>query len=92
MSYEIALQIEQEQNTANLLVGEGLFDEGRTDGAFGYRARYADEIYLLGYIAGVQELPRHKDGQINYGPSPDINLHADPKSYDRWVLSRDEEF
>lgn len=40
--------------------------EGETDGAFGYRPRYADEDYLLGYCDGIKQLKTDTNSKILY--------------------------
>lgn len=40
--------------------------EGETDGAFGYKPRYADEDYLLGYCYGIKFLKTDSTGKILY--------------------------
>lgn len=39
---------------------------GETDGAFGYRPRYADEDYLIGYCYGIKFLLTDESGKIIY--------------------------
>lgn len=68
MTYEDALYFEQEQYRANLQAGEEFYQEGKADGAFGYPAQYADDTYLMGYCAGLKELPIEKDGRIKRFP------------------------
>jgi hypothetical protein len=68
MTYEEYLDFEQEQYRANLQAGEEQFDEGKADGAFGYMPQYADDTYLMGYCAGVKQLPIEPDGRIKRFP------------------------
>ncbi len=89
MPYELALELEQEQHEANKQAREDQRLNGQTDGAFGYKPQYADEAYLEGYCLGIKELPKHRNGLIDYRPQ---NVYADPGSYDKWVLMRDDEF
>jgi hypothetical protein len=47
---------------------EAVHQEGKKDGAAGHKPRYADPVYLEGYIAGVKQLPVEKEtGLIDYG-------------------------
>jgi hypothetical protein len=42
------------------------YDEGRDDASGGRLARWADEAYLSGYVAGLKELPKNPDGTLKH--------------------------
>lgn len=85
MPPEILLELDQERREAELADQENEFYSGKTDAAFGCKPVYANEPYLMGYVAGIQELPRLADGRIDW------SYHTQHQS-DYGVFSPDEEF
>lgn len=65
--YEIE-QADQRRIEAQDVVAQDLYLDGMTDATSGDKAQRIEEPYLLGYCAGLKQLPC-KDGRIQY-PSP----------------------
>jgi hypothetical protein len=65
---------------------------GATDAAFGELPQYANEAYLLGYVAQIKDLPRDDTGKVQHKPQQfycwtegyhgERLLGGDPNDYD----------
>ena len=81
MTYEqIEEMISAENDRMDQAIAETAYREGSTDAGVGQPPRYADEAYLLGYMATIQLLPKDAlSGRIQYrriiGDSPDPDFY-----------------
>jgi hypothetical protein len=63
--YEIDCERERRDEEQSAIAAEW-YSEGRDDASGGRLARWADEAYLSGYVAGLKELPKNPDGTLRH--------------------------
>lgn len=63
--YEIDCERERRDEEQGAIAADW-YHEGREDASGGRLARWADEAYLSGYVAGLKELPKNPDGTLRH--------------------------
>jgi len=63
----LAAQRDTQDEQVRQAVYDDRYLDGSVDAAFGQLPQIADQVYLEGYIAKLKQLPKDRNGRIQYG-------------------------